>query len=101
VGAAGADGLVKLWTIRTNECINTFDDHTDKVRGYVALDLPTSADEVEMLQFVLDDGICQEPPCAPLRDSMRTRIGTLHANKIAARQYLTSCINIHLQQIEP
>ncbi|GBG62288.1 hypothetical protein CBR_g29896 [Chara braunii] len=27
----GADGLVKLWTIRSNECVNTFDYHNDKI----------------------------------------------------------------------
>jgi U3 small nucleolar RNA-associated protein 13 len=29
--SAGADGLVKLWTIKTNECVNTFDHHEDKI----------------------------------------------------------------------
>ena len=27
----GADGLVKLWTVSTNECIATYDQHEDKV----------------------------------------------------------------------
>lgn len=27
----GADGLVKLWTVNTNECIATYDQHEDKV----------------------------------------------------------------------
>ena len=31
----GADGLVKLWTIKTNECVNTFDYHEDKVVYYL------------------------------------------------------------------
>ena len=29
--SSGADGLVKLWTIRTNECEATMDGHSDKV----------------------------------------------------------------------
>lgn len=29
--SSGADGLVKLWTIRTNECVSTFDEHEDRV----------------------------------------------------------------------
>jgi hypothetical protein len=29
--SAGSDGLVKLWNIRTSECISTFDEHEDKV----------------------------------------------------------------------
>lgn len=29
--SSGADGLVKLWTIRTNECEATMDGHNDKV----------------------------------------------------------------------
>ncbi|KAF3948649.1 hypothetical protein CMV_025384 [Castanea mollissima] len=29
--SCGADGLVKLWTVKTNECIATYDKHEDKV----------------------------------------------------------------------
>ena len=29
--SSGADGLVKLWNVRTTECLNTFDGHEDKV----------------------------------------------------------------------
>jgi len=29
--SSGGDGLIKLWTIRTNECEATLDGHTDKV----------------------------------------------------------------------
>lgn len=29
--SGSADGLVRLWTIRTGECENTFDEHQDKV----------------------------------------------------------------------
>ena len=28
---AGSEGLLKLWTIKTNECVKTFDQHLDKV----------------------------------------------------------------------
>lgn len=28
---SGADGLVKLWTVKTNECVATYDHHEDKV----------------------------------------------------------------------
>ncbi|KAJ4827664.1 hypothetical protein Tsubulata_017672 [Turnera subulata] len=31
ITASGADGLVKLWTVKTNECIATYDQHEDKV----------------------------------------------------------------------
>ncbi|KAG4305198.1 hypothetical protein PORY_001368 [Pneumocystis oryctolagi] len=27
--SSGSDGLVKLWTIKTNECVTTLDNHTD------------------------------------------------------------------------
>ena len=27
---SGSDGLIKLWTLKTNECVKTFDEHTDK-----------------------------------------------------------------------
>ncbi len=29
--SAGADGLIKLWTIKTNECVDTYEAHSDKV----------------------------------------------------------------------
>ena len=29
---SGSDGLVKVWTIKTNECVATLDQHTEKVR---------------------------------------------------------------------
>ena len=29
--SAGADGLVKLWGVRTSECLATFDEHEAKV----------------------------------------------------------------------
>ena len=31
VSGSGSDGLLKLWTIKNNECTKTFDDHDDKV----------------------------------------------------------------------
>jgi U3 small nucleolar RNA-associated protein 13 len=31
--STGADGLLKVWTIKTNECEATFDAHSDKVWG--------------------------------------------------------------------
>ena len=30
-GNSGSDGLVKVWTIRSNECVATLDQHTEKV----------------------------------------------------------------------
>ncbi len=29
--SSGADGLVKLWSCRTGECANTFDEHAGKI----------------------------------------------------------------------
>jgi len=31
--SAGSDGLLKLWTIKTNECVATYDAHDDRVCG--------------------------------------------------------------------
>lgn len=31
IDVSGADGLVKLWTVKSNECIATYDNHEDKV----------------------------------------------------------------------
>lgn len=28
---SGSDGLLKLWTIKNNECVKTMDEHVDKV----------------------------------------------------------------------
>ena len=30
---SGSDGLLKLWTIKNNECVRTLDAHEDKVWG--------------------------------------------------------------------
>ena len=34
--SAGADGLVKLWNARTSECVNTFDEHEDRIWAVAA-----------------------------------------------------------------
>ena len=31
LASSGSDGLVKVWTIRTNECATTLDNHEDKI----------------------------------------------------------------------
>jgi WD40 repeat protein len=36
VVSAGADGLVKLWGVRTSECTATFDEHEGKVHSALA-----------------------------------------------------------------
>jgi U3 small nucleolar RNA-associated protein 13 len=33
--SAGSDGLLKLWTNKTNECVTTLDNHTDKIWSLV------------------------------------------------------------------
>ena len=32
---SGNDGLIKLWTIKTSECVTTLDQHTEKVCTYI------------------------------------------------------------------
>lgn len=34
--SAGADGLIKLWSVRNAECLSTFDEHEGKVRRCLA-----------------------------------------------------------------
>ena len=29
--STGSDGLIKLWSIKSNECVGTFDEHDDKL----------------------------------------------------------------------
>ena len=41
--SSGADGLIKLWTIRTLECEATMDAHSDRVW---ALDMNNEGDEI-------------------------------------------------------
>ena len=31
LASSGSDGLIKIWAIKTQECISTLDQHTDKV----------------------------------------------------------------------
>ena len=35
--STAGDGVMKLWTIKTNECVNTFDGHDAKVKLYMHL----------------------------------------------------------------
>ncbi|KAG8688034.1 U3 small nucleolar RNA-associated protein 13, partial [Ceratobasidium sp. 423] len=50
--SAGSDGLVKLWTIRTEECVATLDAHEDKVWA-----LAMSADERTIVSGAADSRI--------------------------------------------
>lgn len=36
--STGSDGLLKLWSVKTSECLNTFDEHEDKVWALAAAD---------------------------------------------------------------
>ena len=36
---SGSDGLVKVWNIKTTECAATLDEHTDKVRNLVCINI--------------------------------------------------------------
>jgi len=38
---AGADGLLKLWSIKTSECTATFDDHDGRIWAFTGLYLMT------------------------------------------------------------
>jgi U3 small nucleolar RNA-associated protein 13 len=41
--SGSSDGLVRLWTIRTGECENTFDVHTDRVWAVAVAKVPIAA----------------------------------------------------------
>ncbi len=51
---SGSDGLVKVWTIRTNECVSTLDEHTEKVWS-----LAVSSDGDLLVSGGADSVICQ------------------------------------------
>ena len=53
-GVSGSDGLVKIWTIKTNECVSTLDEHTEKVWS-----LASSADGNVLVSGGADSVICQ------------------------------------------
>jgi len=38
--SGASDGLVRLWTIRTGECENTFDEHADRVWALATATVP-------------------------------------------------------------
>lgn len=42
--SGGADGLVKVWTVRSDECEATLDAHTDKVWALTTAKAPTARD---------------------------------------------------------
>ncbi|CAE6462884.1 unnamed protein product [Rhizoctonia solani] len=50
--SAGSDGLVKLWTVRTEECVATLDAHEDKVWA-----LSVSADERTIVSGAADSRV--------------------------------------------
>lgn len=51
---SGSDGLVKLWTIKTNECVATLDEHVEKVWS-----LTTSSDGERLVSGGADSVVCQ------------------------------------------
>ncbi|VDI23185.1 Hypothetical predicted protein, partial [Mytilus galloprovincialis] len=51
---SGSDGLLKIWTIKTNECVKTFDEHDDKVWG-----LAVSSDENRVITGGADSTILE------------------------------------------
>lgn len=51
---SGSDGLVKIWTIKTNECTATLDEHTEKVWS-----LAVSSDGDLLVSGGADSVICQ------------------------------------------
>lgn len=65
--SSGSDGLVKLWTIKTNECVKTLDAHQDKVWA-----LHASAKDDKMVTGSADSNItvwevrCHLEPSGPL-----------------------------------
>lgn len=51
---SGSDGLVKLWTIKSSECVRTFDEHDAKVWA-----LCVSSDESKMVSGAADGTFVQ------------------------------------------
>lgn len=43
--SGGADGLVKVWTVRSDECEATLDAHTDKVWALTTAEAPTARNQ--------------------------------------------------------
>lgn len=54
LSCSGSDGLVKLWTIKTNECVATLDEHTEKIWS-----LTSSSDGETLISGGADSLVCQ------------------------------------------
>ena len=44
--SGSSDGLIRLWTIRSGECENTFDSHTDRVWAIATMNITSNHTEV-------------------------------------------------------
>ena len=75
---SGSDGLLKLWTIKTNECVKTLDGHEDKIWGLHSnkqddMVVTASSDSCIMLWKVTVRGL----PVFPLWASNQNAVGEL------------------------
>lgn len=52
IGSSGSDGLVKLWNVKDGACVNTMDNHTDKIWA-----LETNSDESLLVSGSSDSNI--------------------------------------------
>ena len=55
LASSASDGLLKLWNVRTDECIATMDNHTDKVSSVVNIVLILSNSQVWALAVSSDE----------------------------------------------
>lgn len=100
--SSGADGLVKLWTIRTNECEATMDGHNDKVW---ALDL--AANGTKMISggadsriVVWEDTTKADEDARQAEEEEAIVLDQSLANHIRHKEY-TQALEIALQRDKP
>jgi U3 small nucleolar RNA-associated protein 13 len=100
--SSGADGLLKLWTIRTNECDATMDGHNDKVW---ALDITPGCEEIvsggaDSKLVVWEDTTKEVEDAKQVEDAQAILMDQSLANHLRNKEY-AKALNIALKRDKP
>ncbi|MDG7002132.1 MAG: hypothetical protein JRN15_23780 [Nitrososphaerota archaeon] len=102
LASSGSDGLIKIWTIRTNECETTLDSHNDKVW---ALDL--TADGKTMISggadsqiLVYNDTTVEVEEAKRAEEAEAILVDQQLANHLRHKEY-SKALNIALERDKP
>ena len=84
--SSGSDGLVKLWSLRTSECVSTLDGHEDKVW---ALDAVEDGGRCELLS---GSGDSQLVRWADVSEERQRDASAAQAQELLAQQQLSNAL---------